>query len=246
MMMYPICDGRALRITTRSRRSAGERPAAGSSNRMNLGAPVSDKAISSCRCWPWLSVETGVQNIVEMDAARDGLGLGPGRVACSWPQKRQAAAGDAAASDKDAIDDCEPREQLTDLIGAPQTSADPLVDGERRHILAEKVDAPSRRRKVAGDRIEQRRLSGAVRTENRPPLAGLNPKVDVGERDQGAELRPTPSSSSAKVLLDERRSATLRSTTASEFLSCSGQGQLGLSRLATPSFRKSASGMPSV
>src|SRR6202042_412364 len=86
------------------------------------------------------------------------------------------------------VDDCKPREQLADLIGAAQTAANSLVDRERRHILAKEADAPCRRRKVASDRVKQRRLSGAIRAKNRPPLAGLNPKVDVGEGDKGAEL----------------------------------------------------------
>ena len=79
-------------------------------------------------------------------------------------------------------------EELADLVGPPQAAADSLVDRKRRHILAKEADAPRRRRKVAGDRVEQRRLAGAVGAEDRPPLAGSNPQVDVGEGDQSAEL----------------------------------------------------------
>ena len=60
--------------------------------------------------------------------------------------------------DEDAVDDGKAREQLADLIGAPQTTADPLVDRKRRYILAEKADEARRWREVAGDRGEQRRL----------------------------------------------------------------------------------------
>ena len=62
------------------------------------------------------------------------------------------------------------------------------MHGESRHVLAEEADAPGRRRKIAGDGVEQRRLACAVGAEHRPPLAGANPKVDVGERDERAEL----------------------------------------------------------
>src|SRR6202034_3454494 len=101
--------------------------------------------------------------------------------------------------------------------------------------------------KVAGDRVEQRRLSRAVRAKNRPPLAGLNRKVDVGGGDKGAER-------AADTLELQRKGAVGRKAFGDvavdhcgrASLSCSGQRQLGLSPLATPSFIKSASGMPSV
>lgn len=124
-------------------------------------------------------------------------------------------ARDAATSDKDAVDDCQASEQLVDLVSPTQAAADPLVDGKVRRVLAEEADPSRRRRKVAGDRVEQSRLSGAVRTEDRPPLAGLNPKVDVGEGDKGAEL--PADALELQALLDERRSAKLPSTMAGVF-----------------------------
>ena len=143
-----------------------------------------------------------------------------------------------------------PREQLADLIGPAQAAANPLVDGERRHILAEEADAPGRRRKVAGDGVEQRRLAGAVRAEHRPPLAGADPKVDVGERDQARRTAgPRPRARAQRREFDERRSATAAVDHGGASLQRLHHGrhlQSGLSRLATPSLRKSASGMPSV
>ena len=58
MMMKSMCSGSARSSATSSRRSAGERPAAGSSNRIRRGAPASAMPISSCRCWPCDRLDT--------------------------------------------------------------------------------------------------------------------------------------------------------------------------------------------
>ena len=47
-----MCAGSEASSATSSRRSAGDRPAAGSSNRIRRGAPASAMPISSWRCWP--------------------------------------------------------------------------------------------------------------------------------------------------------------------------------------------------
>ena len=44
------------------------------------------------------------------------------------------------------------------------------------------------RQEVAGDGVEQRRLAGAVRAEDRAPLAGRDPHVHRGDRNQRTEL----------------------------------------------------------
>ena len=62
--------------------------------------------------------------------------------------------------------------------------------GNVGHVFAEETDPPRGRRKIAGDGVEQRGLAGAVGAEHGAPLAGADPKVDVGERDERAELPP--------------------------------------------------------
>ena len=47
-----MCAGSEFSSATSSRRSAGDSPAAGSSNRIRRGAPASAMPISSWRCWP--------------------------------------------------------------------------------------------------------------------------------------------------------------------------------------------------
>ena len=102
MMIKPIWLGSALRIWMRSRRSVGDRPAAGSSNRMKRGAPASASAISSWRCWPWLSVaDQSSRGCVR--AGRRGGYVRPdhGGVVASRAQQRKAPARDAAAGEID-------------------------------------------------------------------------------------------------------------------------------------------------
>ncbi len=59
---------------------------------------------------------------------------------------------------------------------------------ERGDVLAEKADGAARRIEVARDRVEQRGLASAVRSEDRAPFPGRDPHRDAGEGRQGAEL----------------------------------------------------------
>ena len=120
-------------MATRSRRSVGDRPAAGSSNRMKRGAPDSASAISSWRCWPWLSIgDRRLQDVVEMDGVSDRSRLRHRRVLLRRPQQREAMARNAAAGDENAVDDRQAAEQLADLIGPAQAAPDPFLDRESR------------------------------------------------------------------------------------------------------------------
>src|SRR5262249_55650007 len=106
-------------------------------------------------------------------------------------------------------------------------------------------DAPAGRHEVAGDGVEQRRFAGAVRADDRAPLAGGDFHADAGERHQCAEVP-------CHALEFERmRPGLLQTRGNGHFghwpsLVPSRYGQLGLSRLALPSARNSASGIPSV
>src|SRR6185437_8277167 len=159
-------------------------------------------------------------------------------------QKREAAMRYAAAGDEDAVEHRQSAEQLADLIGPAQSAPDPFLNRKSGDVLAEEANPPRRRRKISCHGIEQRRLAGAVRAENSPPLAGVNPEVDVGERDKRPKLTPD-----ARQL---QRMNAVGGKTFSGFVACHGgisRGaylQSGLSRLALPSLRKSASGMPKV
>ncbi len=103
------------------------------------------------------------------------------------------------------------------------------------------------RREVAGDRVEQRRLAGAVRAEHRAPFAGRDPQIDVGERDQRAEM-PADALELERMAPPEpwRRVGDDDWSATGVAPSVAAYGQLGLSRPTTPSFRNSSSAMPSV
>ena len=63
-------------------------------------------------------------------------------------------------------------------------------------VLAEEHDRPGRRLVDAGEHVEERRLAGAVRPDQRDHLAARHGEVDVVHRDEAAELL-------AHVLRDE-------------------------------------------
>src|ERR1700704_143450 len=56
-----------------------------------------------------------------------------------------------------------------------------------RDVAAEQPDRSAVGRKLAGDEIEQRRLAGAIWTDDQPPLAGLHGKRDIAADAQAAE-----------------------------------------------------------
>jgi hypothetical protein len=59
-------------------------------------------------------------------------------------------------------------------------------------VDAEQLDGSRRRGELAGDDVEERRLPGAVRPENRPALALANVEVDVAHGLDAAEAPADP------------------------------------------------------
>ena len=177
-----------MRISISSARSVGERPAAGSSNRMKRGAPASASAISSWRCWPWLSSRDElVLHVGQVHGLHEVLGRLHQPVVAARAQQREAPARDAAAGEIDVVDHRQAGEQRRDLIGAAQAAPDALVRREVRHVLAEEADGAGGRGEIAGDAVEQRGLAGAVRAEHGAPLARAHRQRDVGQRRERAE-----------------------------------------------------------
>ena len=119
---------------TSSRRSAGESPAAGSSNRIRRGAPASAMPISSWRCWPCARLATrssamceqarALEQVVGRDASRHG--------AAPRAPEAEAAAGDAAHREEQVVAHRQVAKQQRRLVGAPQALADALVRRQRR------------------------------------------------------------------------------------------------------------------
>ena len=84
-------------------------------------------------------------------------------------------------------------EEKPRLLVCPR-EPDPRSGARRRcrHIVAEQFDRTRRDVVIAGDQVEQRRLAGAVRTQDRPALPGDDLEVDVAYRVQAAEAPADP------------------------------------------------------
>src|SRR5271156_4393431 len=134
--------------------------------------------------------DRGLQDVVEMNGVSDRSRLRHRGVAVRRTQQRKPASGNASTSDEDAVDDGQAAEQLTDLIGASQPAPNSFMHGKVGDVFAEEPYPPRCGGKVSGNRVEESRLPRAVRAENGPPLAGGNPKVDVGERDKRPKHAP--------------------------------------------------------
>ena len=82
--------------------------------------------------------------------------------------------------------------QQRGLVGATQALPDPLVRRQLGDVLAEEMDAPGGRRKVAGDCVEEGRLAGAVGAENRAPFARGDRKLMSSMARNAPNGRVTP------------------------------------------------------
>ena len=79
------------------------------------------------------------------------------------------------------------RKQRIDLEGAHQPALDPLLRRQRGDVGAVERDASGVRPQHPGHQIDQRRLAGAVRADQRVARAGRQCQFDVGGDDQRAE-----------------------------------------------------------
>src|SRR3990170_6501855 len=99
---------------------------------------------------------------------------------------------DAENREVEVVLDREAEEEPRRLVRARQPERDPATGREDRHVPAEELDAPRRRRELAGDHVEERRLPGPVRAEDRPALAGANLEIDVANGFEAAEAPADP------------------------------------------------------
>ena len=76
----------------------------------------------------------------------------------------------------------------------------------------EELDRARRRREVAGDDVEERRLAGAVRAEDRPTLAVGDVEIDVAHGVKAAEAPADPPQAEGRLGV-LRRTVLLRSPT---------------------------------
>ena len=78
-------------------------------------------------------------------------------------------------------------EQLVDLERADDAAANALVRGERGDVVAVEEDRPRGRLENAGEQVDQRRLAGAVRSDQGVARAAREVERDVVGRRQAAE-----------------------------------------------------------
>ena len=82
------------------------------------------------------------------------------------------------------------REEPDVLEGATDAELDDRVRRLADHLDAVEHDRPGGRHVDPGDLVEERRLAGAVRADQRHDGAARDDEVDVVGRDEAAELLP--------------------------------------------------------
>ena len=85
--------------------------------------------------------------------------------------------------DIEVLLDCEVGEHAAPFGEQAQPTIEPVRDGERVDPIAIEPDLAGDRLEQTEDRLEGRGLAGAVVTEERHDLAGLQRKRDVGDDD---------------------------------------------------------------
>src|SRR5205814_10671863 len=103
-----------------------------------------------------------------------------------------APALDANDREVDVVLDREAEEEPGLLVRPGESQSRAPAGRQPRHVPPEELDPPRRRRHVARDDVEERRLPGAVRAEDRPPLAGCDVEVDLAHGMEAAEAPADP------------------------------------------------------
>ena len=88
--------------------------------------------------------------------------------------------------------DAQPPEQARGLEGPGEPQAGACPGGRVGDVPPEQLHRSRGRRELPRDQVEQRRLAGAVRPENRPPLPGADREVDAGDGQDAAEAPVDP------------------------------------------------------
>ena len=89
--------------------------------------------------------------------------------------------------ERDGLERREIAEQLVDLEGAHQAAAHPRLGPEPRDVLARQQDSAGGGRQHAGQQVDEGRLAGAVRPDQRLARAALEAEGDVVGGDDAAE-----------------------------------------------------------
>jgi hypothetical protein len=92
------------------------------------------------------------------------------------------------AAERDVLRDRDVRQQVDLLVDRPHTGLLGVVRRAEVHDGAVEPQLALRQAEGAGDRLDQRRLAGAVLAHERVDLTGEQPEVDTVERGVGTEV----------------------------------------------------------
>ena len=163
------------------------RPAAGSSRQRSRGSIAIARATpTSLRC-PWVR-SAGIASAIEprssRSSARSAAALSPRAPSDQLGGEREERR--ALGGHGEVLAHGEVVEQLGALPGAREPAPRPRVRRQPREIAPVELDA-ARVADEAGDRVDERRLAGAVRPDQADELALLDVDVDVVDGAHAAE-----------------------------------------------------------
>ena len=107
--------------------------------------------------------------------------------ACRAEPGSEAIAGRDLDRDANVVGDRELGKDLGDLERARHAAPHALVGRERGDVASLEPDRARGRREQAADQVEERRLAGAVRADDRAQFAGLDGQRHVVDGDQAAK-----------------------------------------------------------
>ena len=141
-------------------------------------------AISSCRCSPWLMLDTSTSpRVAEPDARERGARrLAQFGLAARIAPEVERVAGVRLHGERDIVERGEIGKQRGDLERAREPELAAPVDRQRGDVVAGEADAAGIGRDLAGELADQRGLAGAVRPDDRMQLAGRHVERDRRRR----------------------------------------------------------------
>src|SRR5918999_1874965 len=106
---------------------------------------------------------------------------------------------DAEDGQEEVVLDREAEEEARRLERPRQAEPGALARGRARHVAAEQLHAAGRRRKLARHEVEERRLPGPVRAQDRTALPRQHVEVHAGDRVYAPEAPADPPESEDRL-----------------------------------------------
>ena len=134
-------------------------------------------------------VDRPVHHVDEAEPIEQGLAFGgDGRIAAERAPPPRAGAALHRDRERQRRERRQRVEQLVDLEGADDAAPDAPMGGQRRDVGAVEDDPSGGWQEHAGEQVDERRLAGAVRADQRVARAALDGQRDVvAGRGQAAE-----------------------------------------------------------